>query len=53
MYPYVLQLEGHSFVSVCSKRGDEHCLDLIFFFEGYLMVARVAVKERELDAASH
>jgi hypothetical protein len=41
----VLQPEGHSFVGVCSKRGDERCLDLVFFLEGNLMVARVAVKE--------
>jgi hypothetical protein len=50
--PCVLQPEGHSFVSVCPKQGDEHCLDLVLFLEGDLMVGRVAVKEREQDVAS-
>jgi hypothetical protein len=36
----------------CSKGGDERHFDLIFLFESYLMVARVAVEEKEQDAAS-
>jgi hypothetical protein len=31
--------------------GDERCLDLVFFLEGNLMVARVAIKEGEHDIA--
>jgi hypothetical protein len=34
------------------QRGDECCLDLVFFIESNLMVTRVAVKEREQDMAS-
>jgi hypothetical protein len=34
------------------KGGDEHCFDLICSQESDLVVARVAVKEREQDTAS-
>jgi hypothetical protein len=47
----VLQPEGHSRIGIYSKQGDERHLDLIFFFKGNLMVARVAIKEEEQDAA--
>jgi hypothetical protein len=47
----VLQPEGHSYISICTKRGDEHCLDLVFFLEGNLLVARVAIKEGEQNTA--
>jgi hypothetical protein len=46
---YVLQPEGHNLVGICSKRGDEYCLDLVFFLEGNLMLAQVAIKEGEQD----
>jgi hypothetical protein len=42
--PRVLQPEGYSYIGVCSKWGDECGLDLIFFLDGNLMVARVAIK---------
>jgi hypothetical protein len=44
---FVLQPEGHSCVGICTKRGDECCLDLVFFLEGNLIAARVAIKEGE------
>jgi hypothetical protein len=34
------------------QRGEECCLDLVFFLESNLVVTRVAVEEREQDAAS-
>ena len=45
--PSVLESEGHSGVAVCTERRDKRCLDLVFFLEGDLMVARVTVKKGE------
>ena len=42
---YILQPKRQGLVGVCPVRGDEFRLDLIFFFEGDLVVARVTVKE--------
>jgi c-di-GMP-binding flagellar brake protein YcgR len=50
--PCILQPEGHGGVGICSKGGDECCLDLVFFLESDLVVTRVAVEEIELDAAT-
>jgi hypothetical protein len=50
--PCVLQPKGHSLLGIRSKRDDERCLDLVFFLEANLMVARVAIKERQQDVAS-
>ena len=45
----ILEAEGHSFVCICSKLGDEGRFDLVFLFEGNLVVSLVAVKEGEQD----
>ena len=42
----ILQLEEHGLVCICPERCDERRLDLIFFLEGYLMVARVTIEKR-------
>jgi hypothetical protein len=34
-----------SCITKYAKQSDEGCLDLIFFFEGNLMIPRIAVKE--------
>jgi hypothetical protein len=49
----IFQPKRHSRVGICTEWGDERRLDLIFFLKVNLMVARVAIKEREQDAASH
>jgi hypothetical protein len=49
----VLQPKGHSCVGICTEQGAERRLDLSFFLEGNLMVARVAIMETEQDVASH
>jgi hypothetical protein len=49
----ILQPKGYGCVCICSKEGDERCLDLVFFLESDLVITRVAVEEREQDAASH
>ena len=41
----ILQPKRQGLVGVCPVRGDEYRLDLIFFFERDLVVARVTVKE--------
>ena len=41
----VLKPEGHGGVAVCTEGRDERCLDLVVLFEGYLVIARVTVKE--------
>jgi hypothetical protein len=48
----ILQPEGHGCVGICSKGGDEYGLELVFFLENDLAVTRVAVEEREQNAAS-
>jgi hypothetical protein len=48
----ILQPERHCSISTCSKGGDEHRFDLVLLLESFLMIARVAVKEGEQDAAS-
>ena len=45
--PSVLESEEHGGVAVCTEGRDERCLDLVFFLEGNLVVARVTVKEEE------
>jgi hypothetical protein len=49
---YVLQHEGYDCVGICSKEGDECCVDLDFFHESNLVVTRLVVEERDQDAAS-
>jgi hypothetical protein len=47
----ILQPEGYGCVCISSKGGDERYLDLVFFFESNLVITRLAVEEREQDAA--
>ena len=49
--PGVLETEGHGGVAVCTEGHDEQCLDLVFFLEGDLVIARVTVEEGEQFAA--
>ena len=50
--PGVLESEGHGGVAVCTEGCHERCLDLVFFLEGYLVIARVTVEEGEQFIAS-
>ena len=43
----IFQPEGHSFVGACTERGDKCGFDLVFFLEGDLVIARLAIKEGE------
>ena len=43
----VLESEGHGGIAICTERHDERCFDLVIFFEGYLVIARVIVEEGE------
>ena len=45
--PGVLESKGHGGVAVCTEGHDERRLDLVFFLEGDLDIARVTVKEGE------
>ena len=45
--PGVLESEGHGGVAVRTEGRDERRLDLVFFLEGDLVIARVTVKEGE------
>ena len=45
--PGVLESEGHVGVTVRIERCDERRLDLVFFLEGDLVIARVTVEEGE------
>jgi hypothetical protein len=47
----VLQPEGHGCIGIRTIGCDERGLDLVFFLEGNLMVARVAIKEAKQYAA--
>ena len=47
----ILESEGHGGVAVCTEGRDERCLDLVFFLEGDLVIARVTVEEAEQFAA--
>jgi hypothetical protein len=47
----VLQPERHGLVAVRAKRGDEHGLLLVFFFDSDLVIPRVVVEEEEQVAA--
>ena len=51
-HPSVLESEGHGGIAVCTKRRDERRLDLVFFLEGDLVIARVKVEEGEQFIAS-
>ena len=50
-HPGVLESEGHGGVAVCTEGRDERRLDLIYFLEGYLVIAGVTIKEGEQFAA--
>ena len=45
--PSVLEFEGHGGVVVGTERRDERRLDLVFFLEGDLVIAKVTIKEGE------
>ena len=45
--PSVLESEGHDGVVVGTERRDERHLDLVFFLEGDLVIAKVTIKEGE------
>ena len=47
IHPGVLESEGHGGVAVHTEGRGERCLDLVFFLEGDLVIARVTVKEGE------
>ena len=49
--PDVLESEGHGGIAVRTERSDERRLDLVIFLEGYLVIARVTIKEGEQFAA--
>ena len=51
-HPGVLESEGHGGISICTKRRDERCFDLIVLFQGYLVIVRVTVEEGEQFIAS-
>jgi hypothetical protein len=46
------KFEGHSCIIKCAKRSDKGCLDLVFYFEGNLLIPRIAVEETWKAAAS-
>ena len=50
--PGVLEPERHSLVAESSIWRDEGCLDLILFFQGDLVIPRIAIKEIEQCVAS-
>ena len=49
--PSILESKGHCGIAVCTESHDERRLDLVFFFEGDLVIAGVIVEEGEQFAA--
>ena len=45
--PSILESEGHGGIVVRTETHDERRLDMVFFLEGDLVIARVTVKEGE------
>jgi hypothetical protein len=50
--PCTFESERHCCITKCSKQDDEGCLNLIFDFEGDLMICQVTVQEAQ-DTAFH
>ena len=50
-HPGVLESEGQGGITICTEGRDERHLDLVFFLEGDLVIARVTIREGEQFAA--
>jgi hypothetical protein len=49
--PGVLEPEGHRHVAIYPVRGDERHLVFVFYFQPYLIIPGVGVKERKAFAS--
>jgi hypothetical protein len=43
--PYAFESEWHCCITECVEQSDERCLDLIFDFEGNLIIPQVAIQK--------